>query len=690
MKNASLQYKNAMKNQMRDIGYMIVSLGVIVAGAQASATVVTEGTYFSKTKNIFSMNEVSRLYATFEENQCKLDGSMAFAPQPTETDYQYPDDLGYVCNEVNHAIKISFDNVYDLKGFTIDFSVCYPTSFTISNGTKSIEYTNEAQVFTCTDTFLNSSYIIITPKTFINGNKKRLRINSMLMGVGIVFNDEDLSKVEFNDEVSFVSEETPQLTSTFTFYDRYNRFKVDDENSFVNFLETGQTITCSYGQTLSDGSIEWITMPKTYLTQWSQNNMQVTLNGSSIFEFMSETYSAGNTIHERTLYQDAVDVMTAYGLEPDQYYIDESLKEITVTNPLPEVSYAECLQLIANAGRCSLRQAVEGNILLEANFENTVEPTDITVATSTPTYYSNVNNIRTGAQITYADFTQNFTALNDTMYFQPKESQLPSELLTGFISNEVADEDGNFTENPKITLTLPAAFTYFGVCIYFTGNCPEELVITTYNGETEKAKVTISDINNTTIVTYDFFSFDKMEIEITKGCANNRVVISQISFGAITDYRLLEQDLTKTPTATAETKTKSVSVRVFTFTEAEASEDGTESTEGPQQVDDSVYYTTELNPSGTVVTFENQLISTEAHAKEVAEWLGNYYANNITYNVSYRGEPRLDASDIIYMDNDILNNLQVEIEKHKISYNGALSGTLDLRRATNMIVNSEG
>ena len=65
----------------------------------------------------------------------------------------------------------------------------------------------------------------------------------------------------------------------------------------------------------------------------------------------------------------------------------------------------------------------------------------------------------------------------------------------------------------------------------------------------------------------------------------------------------------------------------------------------------------------------------------IAEWLGNYYSNNISYDVEYRGDPALDSADIIYMDSDVVNNLQVEVENHRINFNGSLKGSLALRRA---------
>lgn len=53
----------------------------------------------------------------------------------------------------------------------------------------------------------------------------------------------------------------------------------------------------------------------------------------------------------------ALEVLESAGITDErEYYIDPYLKKIIVYNPLPVVSHAEALQIIANAGRCALRE----------------------------------------------------------------------------------------------------------------------------------------------------------------------------------------------------------------------------------------------------------------------------------------------------------------------------------------------
>lgn len=88
--------------------------------------------------------------------------------------------------------------------------------------------------------------------------------------------------------------------------------------------------------------------------------------------------------------------------------------------------------------------------------------------------------------------------------------------------------------------------------------------------------------------------------------------------------------MTENPYGYAERKTKDVFVKIYTF---QNGEDNT-----PQVVEDNVYLKKSINNSGEIRYCENQLISTEDHARTVAEWLGNYYANNISYDIQYRGD----------------------------------------------------
>ena len=75
------------------------------------------------------------------------------------------------------------------------------------------------------------------------------------------------------------------------------------------------------------------------------------------------------------------------------------------------------------------------------------------------------------------------------------------------------------------------------------------------------------------------------------------------------------------------------------------------------------------------------MISGDDLAALQAEWLGNYYANNIEYEISYRGEPRLDIGDIVFLESKSVENLQIQLYEHKLDFGTGLSGSIKARRA---------
>ena len=104
--------------------------------------------------------------------------------------------------------------------------------------------------------------------------------------------------------------------------------------------------------------------------------------------------------------------------------------------------------------------------------------------------------------------------------------------------------------------------------------------------------------------------------------------------------------------------------------------------DGKAYVVTSKLYSKSINTTGTVEEWSNPLISEESLAQLQADWLGNYFRNDIEYDIAYRGEPRLDAGDIVFLENRYVEGLQVQLYEHKLNFNGgALSGTAKARKA---------
>lgn len=673
MYSTSKEYKAAMNKRIRNRAFITVSIGVINQEAQSSASVSGTFEYFSSDKLLFGNKDVTD-YATFDSNFVKADGNLIFAPENNQY-AQYVNARGTVTKSFGSSVTVSFGNSYELKGLTIEFADnCYPTKFTVIAGEFLKTYTNNKKKFVTTDYIGYAETLQIVPLTMV-GESQRLRIHNIKMGIGIVFGNSNVESSTYSEFVNAVSSELPSIDFSLNVYDENNEYNVDSESSVINFLETGQDVNISYGIELDDGTVEYIQFAKMLLNSWQSKKGRMSFSAKDIFSTMTEEYSDGNTIHTRTLYQDAISVLTDFGLQADEYEVDECLKDITVKNPLPVASHAECLQIIANAGRCILYQNRNGKVCLRANFANVINPDDIQLTSTGTTAWSKQRNILSGSSDVYAEVLENFVKADGGMYFMPENNE--QYLDTGYVSSVIADSNGNFTSNPKITMKLPASFVYYGVIMNFDGNEPQTVVISTKKNNVVQETFTYSELSKDNIITHEFKAFDEISFEFTKGAKNNRVLLNKIEFGNIGDYRLTKDLMMSEPIGYREERVKSIAVKVFTFVN--------DSEGKPEEVDDDVYYDKVLSTTGTEATVENQLVSTLEHAELLAEWMGNYYANNISYSADYRGDPVINAADIIYMDSDVLNNLQVEVEKATLTFNGAFGGSLELRRALNMM-----
>lgn len=670
MISVSSDWKGIMSRPIRNRAYISVGIGIINQNAQASGKASGDFAYWSY-GDVFNTNTSKIEYATLEDNFMKADGSQYFMPE--NDDLMQAQQNGITTENVNQPIRIDFPEVYAIKGITIEFASAYPTSFKIETAEKTLTYSNDSEKFTTTDVLGDTDYIIITPLDMVGG-KQRFRIKSVLMGVGLQYGNQQTKSFSIDEYISSISEDLPSESMSFSFYDEENNFNVDDDNSFMDFLETMQKITVSFGLELDNGEVEWHQILTQYLKDWKSQKGEVSLTATDRLSQMEDEYTLANRIYSRTAYQEAESIFSDAGLEPDEYYIDDYLNDIILNNPMPDGTHKECLQILANACRCIVKQDENGKIAIRANFAIVLDPEDLSVETNGIADWSKPDNLLIGTSAAYADMTQDFMRADGNMYFMPEDTNY---LETSYVSEKISNSSGLFEENPIITITMPAAYTYYGVNIDFGGNPPREMIIHTQKNGVLQESVKFDDLKNKSTLYHEFLSFDKMVFEFTKGYPCNRVLVNKISFGSLSDYVLTKTNMLENPIGYKEKHVKAVKVKVFTY---QSDQDGE-----PAELEDAVYAIKIMGAVGEVKTIQNPLVSTKEHAEMLAEWIGNYYANNISYDVKFRGEPRLNAADIIHMESEKRSNLQVEVTRNKLSFNGTFSGELELRKALKMM-----
>lgn len=737
MQKVSKAYKESMKSSLRERAYIMISFGLVNQEAQAKATVDNGSyAYYSNKDNIFGEHIDDTVYATLEEEFTKVDGSMFFLPRATEGGRYY--DTGIVSDklvsEARCEVVISLNTIAtDFKGLTINFGENYPVDFDIVGSTgQTIEFRGNTKSKWSTEEVLeNTTYIKLVFYKMKNP-QSRLRIYSIMFGYGLVYYNDSVMSSALDSYVSPIGADVPQFDFSVTLknYDHY--FNVDNPNSAINYLETGQEMDIMYGyQTPGSDTIEWIQGNHLWCSEWESDDNTATIRCQDIFRNMDAEYVKGlYSAAGKSYYALAEEILKDAGIS--EYYIDPRLKKLYSNNPIPRVKHKEALQIIANACRCVLTQSRNGKIQIKSNFMPSAS-----IATNGEETYSNAANVLTDTpKVEYATLAGNYTPTDGTMFFLPRNGK--AALTTGYVSKEISGTNGTFTKNPIVTITMEAIRAYYGLKLVFGTALPAAFTIRTYKGgePVNEYPVEKDEINTTSIILRDFDDFDVMKIEFTKTAEPyNRIVLNYFSLSDVVGFTMNRRDMTSSPKAIKQELIKEVIVPCYTYQENNREENlvyedidvvaGEVETyyiqdpsygykvkldevegkatvvawsnyfvtikfnvtgsfklevQGYQYKIVEKYATVSLNARGKTVKWKNPLISNTTMANELAAWLADYYTAGIEYEYDTRGNPELDATDIVYQENEFHDGMRVNIYRHTVNFKQAFSGRVTARR----------
>ena len=739
MIKVSQAYKDSMNQTVRERAYIMVVFGLVNQEAQMNAK-VDEGdfTYFSNKNNIFK-NEItdgSTVYATFEENFTRVDGTMLFLPRENESTVFY--DNGIIGRDLvsnaQYELSVNLHTIpLDFKGLTVNFGENYPVDFDLVGDTNTVEFRGNTQsLWTTEEVLYNTSSLKLVIYRMKNEHS-RFRVYYMKFGYGLVYYNEHVMDSKLDEYVSPIGADVPQVDFSVKLknYDHY--FNVDNPASAINFLETGQPLEVYYGYDIEgDGEIFWQKGTSLLCSAWESDDYTATIKGVDIMRNMDSEFYKGQYRPNGISYYDlALEVLEDAG--ETSFYLDPRLKRLYTKNPLPRVRHKEALQIIANASRCVLSQTRDGKIQVKSNFK-----TAQTITCNGQTSYSNVDAILLDSpKIEYASMAGDYTTVDAGMYHLDTAHE--GGLSTGYVSEAISDANGYFTTNPTFTVTQDAACMYYGVDFVFGNALPAGITIHTYNnGDLVEDYVVESehDITKNLKVTHRFDDFDVMVVEFTRTAnPHNRIVCNYFAFGDISDFTMTRRNMTSSPTAIKQELIKEVVVPAYLYQpgsreESLVSEELTvtageehvyligepsynfrvvfnESASNVSILETGAYYvkvrfntdgfgrfellgwrytivernaTKVMNVRGKSVKWENPIMSDYAMATDLADWLSEYYTSGIEYEYESRGNPELDVNDVIYQENQFINNMRVTLYRRSLSFNGAFSEKIVARR----------
>lgn len=735
MQTASLEYKKTIKQLPRNRGYIRATIGIINQEAQNSASAKeSKLAYFSNDTKPFEGNSVSRIYATAEKNFSKIDGTMYFLPEENSSLNLYNN--GLVSEDIAGALYINFKEPagFDIKGLMIEFGDSYPNMIEIEWDNGKNLYKNENGRFITEDVYESVTFLKIIPVNM----ETRLRIFEITFGIAKTFTNESVLNYSLKEYVSPVSESIPSQDMVLEVDNQSLYYSVDNPESAFAFLETGQEIRVMFGYDITgNGTVEWLPENTCYLKEWKADDIKARFVATDRFDYITGYYYKGlyreNGI---SLYDLAIDVLNDAGIDDSkEYYLDPYLKNIIVYNPIPPVKSTEALQIIANAGRCILYQDRKKRIHMDSSFVP-----DMVISTDNKEEYSSVEKLlKSTLKEAYAIQSNDFSIVDGSVLFMPLEGPYKK---TGYVSKSIADESGLFLNNPIITITSEATFSVYGLIINFRNVAPKQFVITTYN-QGEQVEQHVIDDSELSYVTYETFElFDTMKIEFTKGYPNAKVTIDNILISDITDYTLERSiDIYGNPVGQRKNKVKSISVArnvyknnseivelalekvtmieseliqtvVFSEPVYEISVSADSANVNAEIIEKSSYmvvvkfekstsakeeftykvsgkkYTIDIfqeksiyNAHGEEMLWNNPLISNIEHAKDVKDWIATHFLGDVEYEISWRGDPRIDAGDLIYLELKNRDTALTKIYQNTLNFNGAWSSVLKARKA---------
>lgn len=519
MQYVTEQYRQEMKLPFRGASSTYVYIGLINNDAQRSAHITSS----------FSGDE-SHLYDNSEST------------------------TGVTSTETNGSITFTFGDFYELNiaGLQITFIDTVPSSITVTNGTRTATYsTGGTNPFTFDDGYTNCHYIKVTP------NSGKLKISSITFGIGLQFSNKQLINTNRNNVVNHISNDLPLKQFSFTIDNRLHMFNKDNPYGYADYIQEQQEVVFEYGRELSDGSIYKIKGGKVLLKNWSSDDYEAKFTCVGYLDYLNGQYYKGqyskdgipaSTVAQR-VFEDA-------GVT--NYVLDPTLDSILINNPLPVCTHREAIQMIANACKCTLYEDRDGNIcIINANQPSFIGEIKFTGATN----YSIPSSIFESNASSYADAEYEYALVNNSMMFLPEDS---SFVNVGFVSSEIANSNGTFSNNPSIEVKFKSEYHVKQIFLCFSNVIPTSLTVTVYhNGQIVDSAI-FSTPTITTTYHYDGI-IDAMKIVFNSAQPNQRIHLNSIELNGFIDYELTYHELKNTPIANSLEKTSNVNVHYYTF-----------------------------------------------------------------------------------------------------------------------------
>lgn len=740
MKPVSNNYKNTMALPVRPTSQFQARLEMLDPEVESTSVVeITQREPFST--SIFDKKHECD-YITFEKDYFTVGGKEVILP-----DGNYLSN-GLVSSAMTNesgvflqipTIEISFNKLRTFVGMSYTFSKTYPTQIRVTAYQEETVVKQFISVPDCLEFVDDVNHIpecdrVIFEFLGMNEPYRRLRISHLVFGLVKIFNTGDVISTDHTAQVDPISSSLPleKLTMKITNYDK--DYNPDNPRGMWEYFKNGQPLRVRYGTTVGT-DIEWVDAAYLFLSDAptvEQNT--ATFEATDALSYLTGTYNKGlwraNGI---SLYDLAQDVFADAGVS--SYEIPVALQNIITYSPMPVMTHRECLQVIANAGRCVLRVNGDGKILMQLQLNAEVSISDngrMPWANTEKTYKGNVT-------YDYITFEPNKWQVDtrEKRYIVPElETQYKD---TCFVSSAMSGSDCQFESHPKlfVSYSLPVSSYQFSIgfdsisedyapdfnVIFSNGDTVVKTVAV--RGNTEIVYVVNEEVLNYTLVTIEILSTSR---------PNHRIRVESVDDGKVTDFYLDFSIAMSKPKVIKTAELKSVDMKIHSYSVPAAGETIYQAEDvfigGEQVIQVSYHPSTEIsatvtggtivsvifyaevgfltiqadgavnivvsgkvledkqstlvvsvNPTGEICPIDNPLITNTSLAQDVGLWVAKYLKCRNSYETNFRQDFRLDGNDVIYLRSEFEEMIPARITKLQYKLPGQ-EGAISVRRLT--------
>lgn len=734
-------YIDAMAAPVRDRGYARIFIGQYDDEAGADATLYSSGmASYGQLAVINSEVPVSESYVTWTGRGFRGDGVQRILPASGTGHFTQ----GFVSAGVSNANSTFYERPYidvyftaqrTMIGLTVEFDVIngiYPVGMlvqTYRGGTlvaTKVVAENDMGPVTKAELYIKDvdRVVLLFEKTQVPC--QCVHVTKLLFGIGYEYTDDDIISINMSESSSPLSLELPTSKLTFKLKNLDGVFNPERQNSRTSFLANEQRIQVEYGIESPEGP-QVVNGGLWYLRSWDTKGLEASFTAGTVLDRLSDhKYEREVWNPNATLGHKLAAVIADSGIDPERFSYPEDVWEIRNHNPLPIVTHAEALQLIANCGGYQMRVDREGRLVL---FRTSAEDNFAFSTADAATGYSRIEDINDAEKCEYATWERNFFPGDASQRILPSGGPFYDN---GWVSQKLAYGDGD-TVNIVASTASGLSTNVFSIYFDFGTAPPKRLEIYSNRGtpgapnwvsqgiftvEADRVRIPVvmrdvvqwmvtlrgvqavprryhvADMKSSYVVGFTAASnriFTPIYSEKPTRIANMSLLLRDYDTGEAAELRTtsvqengelrIEHDPATAQAASVDVAGVQIRVRPYarvtylTVSGVPAGAKARVTLTARPLVPSECVRKEKLFDSGDSMPMENPLYN-RAGSDMVLYWTRQFALNQVQQKIDMRGNPELEVGDYIYLE----DGKPGIITHREFKYSGAFMETLTVKR----------